>query len=122
MTRSKHNSANAAQDKSLTNTPAKQTTKRKAPHERDSPAKKSASQHHDSVVANRGASPALVPAVLSFSFQEAKAHLVSVDRRFEDMFRKMACKPFENLEQVHPFRCVALPSPSSQLSMRCLIS
>jgi len=45
-----------------------------------------------------------VPAVLSFNYEEAKKHLIEVDHRFEDLFRKMKCKPFEQLEQVHPFR------------------
>jgi DNA-3-methyladenine glycosylase II len=45
-----------------------------------------------------------VPAVLSFSFQEAKQHLVNVDDRFQDLFDRLSCKPFEHLEQVHPFR------------------
>lgn len=45
-----------------------------------------------------------VPAVLSFDFEEAKRHLIQVDQRFEELFAKMKCKPFEHLEQVHPFR------------------
>jgi len=51
----------------------------------------------------------LVPAVLSFDFELAKNHLVSVDRRFQDLFLKMQCKPFEHLEQLDPFRCHRLP-------------
>ena len=50
--------------------------------------------------------PALVPAVLTFSFEEAKQHLISADPRFEDVFRRLKCKPFEHLERVDPFRCV----------------
>ena len=46
----------------------------------------------------------LVPAVLTFDFQEAKRHLIHADHRFEDLFLRMTCKPFEQLEQVHPFR------------------
>lgn len=45
-----------------------------------------------------------VPAVLTFNYEEAKKHLIGVDHRFEDLFRKMKCKPFEQLERVHPFR------------------
>jgi DNA-3-methyladenine glycosylase II len=45
-----------------------------------------------------------LPAVLPFSFQEAKEHLISADDRFQDLFDRLACKPFEHLEQVHPFR------------------
>ena len=47
---------------------------------------------------------ALVPAVLSFSFEEAKQHLIAVDARFADIFDKMQCRPFQQLERVHPFR------------------
>lgn len=46
----------------------------------------------------------LVPAVLTFDYEEAKKHLIQVDHRFENLFYKMKCKPFEQLEQVHPFR------------------
>jgi DNA-3-methyladenine glycosylase II len=46
----------------------------------------------------------MVPAVLTFSFEEAKQRLINVDHRFEDLFSKMPCKPFEHLEHVHPFR------------------
>jgi DNA-3-methyladenine glycosylase II len=46
----------------------------------------------------------LVPAVLTFDFQEAKRHLIQADHRFEDLFQRMTCKPFEQLERVHPFR------------------
>lgn len=52
---------------------------------------------------------ALVPAVLTFSLEEAKRHLINVDHRFEDIFNKMTCKPFENLEQFHPFQSVLQP-------------
>jgi DNA-3-methyladenine glycosylase II len=46
----------------------------------------------------------LVPAVLTFDFQKAKRHLIHADHRFEDLFQRMTCKPFEQLERVHPFR------------------
>ena len=52
-----------------------------------------------------------VPAVLTFDFQEAKRHLIQADHRFEDLFQKLTCKPFEQLERVHPFR-YGLRSPS----------
>ncbi|KAK0485947.1 DNA glycosylase [Armillaria novae-zelandiae] len=51
-----------------------------------------------------GAAPVLIPAQLSFSFEDAKQHLISADPRFEDVFGKLKCTPFEVLEQVHPFR------------------
>lgn len=46
----------------------------------------------------------VVPAALTFDFQEAKKHLIKADHRFEDLFQRMECKPFERLEQLHPFR------------------
>jgi DNA-3-methyladenine glycosylase II len=46
----------------------------------------------------------IVPAVLTFSLDEAKRHIIGVDNRFEDIFKKLACKPFENLEGFHPFQ------------------
>ena len=48
----------------------------------------------------------LVPAVLTFSFEDAKRHLIGADPRFQDMFGRVSCKPFEELERVDPFRCV----------------
>ncbi|KAF4621205.1 hypothetical protein D9613_000671 [Agrocybe pediades] len=57
-----------------------------------------------------------VPAVLTFDFQEAKNHLIGVDHRFEDLFNKMKCKPFEQLEQVHPFRALATSILGQQIS------
>lgn len=48
----------------------------------------------------------LVPAVLSFSFKEAKKHLANADVRFEGVFKRLKCKPFEHLEMVDPFRFV----------------
>jgi DNA-3-methyladenine glycosylase II len=48
--------------------------------------------------------PALLPAVLSFSFDQAKQHLINVDGRFKDVFDKMQCRPFQQLQRIHPFR------------------
>lgn len=56
---------------------------------------------------------ALVPAVLTFSLKDAKEHLIGVDHRFEAIFNKLSCKPYENLEQFHPFQldsCILLRS------------
>ncbi|TDL24272.1 DNA glycosylase [Rickenella mellea] len=47
--------------------------------------------------------PSLLPAVLSFSFEDAKKHLIKVDSRFEDLFSKLKCRPYEHLERVDPF-------------------
>ncbi|KAI6000659.1 DNA glycosylase [Pisolithus albus] len=46
----------------------------------------------------------MIDAVLTFSFEDAKAHLISVDPRFAELFGRLKCKPFEHLDQVHPFR------------------
>jgi DNA-3-methyladenine glycosylase II len=45
-----------------------------------------------------------LPATLKFSFEEGKRHLITVDGRFEKLFKRIPCKPFEQLETVHPFR------------------
>lgn len=58
----------------------------------------------------------LVPAALTFSFEEAKAHLIRADHRFEDIFTKLKCKPFELLEQVHPFRALVESILAQQIS------
>jgi len=57
-----------------------------------------------------------VPAVLTFSLDEAKKHLISVDHRFEDIFNKLACKPYENLECFHPFQALSTSILGQQIS------
>ncbi|KDQ57620.1 hypothetical protein JAAARDRAFT_130654 [Jaapia argillacea MUCL 33604] len=47
----------------------------------------------------------MVPAELTFSLADAKAHLIKADVRWEDIFKRMKCKPYEHLERVDPFRC-----------------
>ncbi|KAF8070182.1 DNA glycosylase [Lyophyllum atratum] len=64
---------------------------------------------------SQGALP-LLPAVLTFSFEDAKNHLISVDHRFEDLFGKMPCKPYEHLERVHPFRALVSSIVGQQIS------
>lgn len=51
-----------------------------------------------------GNSTKLIPAKLSFSFAEAKAHLINADPRFSELFERLKCKPFEELEMVDPFK------------------
>lgn len=51
-----------------------------------------------------GPPPALVPAELSFSLEEAKRHLVAADTRFQDVFATAVCTPFQKLDRVEPFR------------------
>ncbi|KAH9895145.1 DNA glycosylase [Cubamyces lactineus] len=64
----------------------------------------------------------LVPAVLTFSFEEAKGHLISVDPRFEEVFRRVKCKPFEHLERVDPFRTLAHSILGQQISWKAAAS
>lgn len=47
-----------------------------------------------------------LPAKLTFSWEDAKDHLIKADGRFGDMFSRLPCKPFESVEGVHPFRSV----------------
>ena len=51
-----------------------------------------------------GPPPALVPAELSFSFEEAKQHLMGADTRFQDVFASVVCTPYQKLDRVEPFR------------------
>lgn len=46
----------------------------------------------------------MIQGKLGFDFDEAKRHLIRADPRFEQLFGKLKCKPFENLEPVDPFR------------------
>lgn len=50
----------------------------------------------------------MIPGKLGFDFDQAKRHLIGVDQRFETLFSRLKCKPFENLEAVDPFRCAKL--------------
>ncbi len=47
-----------------------------------------------------------LPAQLTFSLEGAKNHLIQADYRFKDVFSRLACKPFERVEPIHPFRSV----------------
>ncbi|KAH6913830.1 DNA glycosylase [Coprinopsis sp. MPI-PUGE-AT-0042] len=71
-----------------------------------------------STVAVSGTTDTPVPAVLTFDFEEAMQHLIDVDSRFQDLFDKMPCKPFEHLEQLHPFRALAISILGQQISWR----
>jgi DNA-3-methyladenine glycosylase II len=51
-----------------------------------------------------GTPPVLVPAELSFSFEEAKRHLIAADSRFQDVFDTAVCTPYQKLDRVEPFR------------------
>lgn len=86
------------------------SAKRKAPTSTGSKTKRTKTTQLDTVTTPTSASdlPAsedkLIPAKLTFSFEEAKNHLISVDPRFEDVFDRLKCTPFQVLERVHPFR------------------
>ncbi|KAF8326618.1 DNA glycosylase [Cantharellus anzutake] len=58
----------------------------------------------------------VIPARLSFDFEEAKAHLIAADVRFEEVFRKLKCRPFENPEPVNPFRTLVVSILGQQIS------
>ncbi|TFY73663.1 hypothetical protein EWM64_g10350 [Hericium alpestre] len=60
--------------------------------------------------------PVLLPAKLTFSLEEAKAHLSRADKRFEDVFTRLPCKPFEKLERVEPFRTLTTSILGQQIS------
>ncbi|KIO30709.1 hypothetical protein M407DRAFT_14276 [Tulasnella calospora MUT 4182] len=55
--------------------------------------------------ANSGPVPKadIIPATLSFDFAEAKKHLINADSRFEKLFSKLKCRPYEELDAVEPF-------------------
>ncbi|CUA66630.1 DNA-3-methyladenine glycosylase II [Rhizoctonia solani] len=48
--------------------------------------------------------PTLVPAKSTFSFEQAKSHLIKADTRFEQLFASVQCQPFEQSEPINPFR------------------
>lgn len=90
------------------------SAKRRAEEPRSKPSKKLRSQKTstDNVDKNGTvklsvgiSSEQFLPATLKFSFEEGKQHLISADGRFEKLFNRIPCKPFEELETVHPFRC-----------------
>ncbi|KAJ7084384.1 DNA glycosylase [Mycena belliarum] len=62
--------------------------------------------------------PDFVPAdvLLCFSFDEAKKHLIQADSRFEDLFARRECTPYQQLEQLHPFRALASSILAQQIS------
>ncbi|CAE6510511.1 unnamed protein product [Rhizoctonia solani] len=60
--------------------------------------------------------PALIPATLTFSFEQAKEHLIKADGRFEGIFRELKCRPFEQLEPVDPFQTLVTSILGQQIS------
>ncbi|TFK54336.1 DNA glycosylase [Heliocybe sulcata] len=111
--------------------PKKAVTKRKAPGDaatakakkaRNTATAKEESAHKAPTVQpvtatlQGGATQTFVPAVLTFSFEDAKKRLFGVDPRFEDVFNRLKCKPFEHLERLDPFRTLATSILGQQIS------
>ncbi|KAF8320701.1 DNA glycosylase, partial [Clavulina sp. PMI_390] len=57
-----------------------------------------------------------IPAQLSFSFADARSHLIKVDNRFAEMFESVKCKPFEVLEPLDPFKTLVVSILGQQIS------
>ncbi|KAI9463558.1 DNA glycosylase [Lactarius psammicola] len=57
-----------------------------------------------------------LPAELTFSLEEAKNYLIQADYRFGDVFSRLACKPFERVEGIHPFRTLCSSILGQQIS------
>lgn len=97
--------ATRSSTRSVSTTPLKR--KLESPEPSNTP-KKPKPSSKPVVLASSGTAsePDFVPAdaVLTFSFEDARKHLVDADHRFEDVFNRLECKPFQQLEQVHPFR------------------
>ncbi|KAJ7178537.1 DNA glycosylase [Mycena crocata] len=60
--------------------------------------------------------PIPADAILTFSFGDAKRHLIKADPRFSDVFNRLDCKPFQKLEQFHPFCALASSILAQQIS------
>ncbi|OCF41889.1 hypothetical protein I317_04299 [Kwoniella heveanensis CBS 569] len=60
--------------------------------------------------------PSLIPPTLSFSLDEAVAHLSRVDARFGRFFEHIPCRPFVHLEAVDPFRTLVTSIIGQQVS------
>ncbi|CAE6470663.1 unnamed protein product [Rhizoctonia solani] len=60
--------------------------------------------------------PVLTPATLTFSFNQAKSHLINADARFEIIFEKLKCRPFEQVEPVDPFQTLVTSVLGQQIS------
>ncbi|KDN49669.1 hypothetical protein RSAG8_01734, partial [Rhizoctonia solani AG-8 WAC10335] len=60
--------------------------------------------------------PVLIPATLTFSFEQAKKHLIKADSRFEKIFGELKCRPFEQLEPVDPFQTLVTSILGQQIS------
>jgi len=89
---------------------AEPVVQNQAPPKKNPPGKRPASTVNTqplaapAVPSDPGPPPALVPAELSFAFEEAKQHLIKADTRFQDVFTTAVCTPYQKLDRVEPFR------------------
>ncbi|KAG8898956.1 hypothetical protein FRC00_002105 [Tulasnella sp. 408] len=60
----------------------------------------------------------VIPATLTFDFAEAKSHLINADARFEKLFSKLKCRPYQELDAVEPFRTLASSILGQQISWK----
>lgn len=58
----------------------------------------------------------MIPAALTFSFEAAKQHLISADSRFDDVFKRLPCGPYEKLDPVDPFKSLVTSILGQQIS------
>nr|GAT56386.1 DNA-3-methyladenine glycosidase [Mycena chlorophos] len=93
--------------------PKKTKTEAKPASQKAAQSRINAAQSDASHTADQDSEP--VPQ-LTFSFDEAREHLCGVDARFVDVFSRLRCKPFEELEHIHPFRALASSILSQQIS------
>ncbi|KAG8757252.1 hypothetical protein FRC12_010352 [Ceratobasidium sp. 428] len=116
--------SNPPQDSTLESTatvPRRKSTKtsRGSPSAKGRPTTKSSGSELTAVVlpfVEDHYNPVTIPAILSFSFEEAKAHLIKSDSRFERIFAELSCRPFEQLEAVDPFQTLVTSILGQQIS------
>ncbi|GJJ06104.1 hypothetical protein Clacol_000293 [Clathrus columnatus] len=97
-------------------TPSKTKRKPNSEIEKSKPVKKAKVEVVISTSKLTATEPQVLPAVLSFSFEAAKQHLIKADSRFQDIFKKLPCRPFEHLERVEPFRTLVTSILGQQIS------
>lgn len=60
--------------------------------------------------------PALLPPKLSFDFEAARSHIISCDARFERVFEKLKCRPFQEVDELCAFRSLSTSIIGQQVS------
>ncbi|KLO19484.1 DNA glycosylase [Schizopora paradoxa] len=109
----------SASRKSSKASSVKRTTSKTKPEDGDGEATQVESSTQIPVPADLSelySAPTFLPTVLSFSLEDAKKHLIEADPRFEDIFDRLQCRPFEELERVDPFRTLASSILGQQIS------